>query len=126
MKRSTQVAAPLLAAAALSLLTGCQPEMQRCVDENNRVVDDSLCDKQPNQHPIAGTNYPVFFPYHYYYGGWGGYGIGGVVGGGSTTPSFGRSYATRSGRTIRGGFGSSFSEGGSIGTEGSHSSGAGE
>jgi hypothetical protein len=128
MKRSTQVAAPLLAAAALSLLTGCRPEMQRCVDENNHVVDDSLCDTQPNQHPVAGTSvYPILLPYHYYYGGWGGYGIGSVVGGGSTNPSFGRSYATRSGRTIRGGFGSSFSEGGSHSSgEGGHSGGAGE
>jgi uncharacterized membrane protein YgcG len=128
MKRSTQVAAPLLAAAALSLLTGCRPEMQRCVDENNHVVADSLCDNQPNQHPVAGTSaYPILLPFHYYYGGWGGYGIGSVVGGGSTTPSFGRSYATKSGRTIRGGFGSSFSEGGSYSSgEGSHGGGAGE
>jgi hypothetical protein len=125
MKRSTQVAAPLLAAAALSLLTGCRPEMQRCVDENNHIVDDSLCDTQPNQHPVAGTSVsPLFIPYHYYYGGWGGYGLGSLVGGGSTTPSFGRTYATKSGRTIRGGFGSSFSEGGSGGGEGSHSGGA--
>jgi hypothetical protein len=125
MKRSTQVAAPLLAAAALSLLTGCRPEMQRCVDENNHVVDDSFCNSQPSQHTAAGTGiYPVFIPYHYYYGGWGGYGIGSLVGGGSTTPSFGRSYATSSGRTIRGGFGSSFSEGSS--GEGGHSAGAGE
>ena len=61
--------------------------MQRCVDENNHVVDDSLCDSQPNQHPAAGTSaYPILLPFHYYYGGWGGYGIGSVVGGGSTTP----------------------------------------
>ena len=47
MKRSTQVTAPLLAAAALSLLTGCRkPEMQRCVDEHNNVVDDSFCQNQ--------------------------------------------------------------------------------
>ena len=44
MKRSAKVTAPLLASLALSMTTGCRkPEMQRCVDENNKVVDDSLC-----------------------------------------------------------------------------------
>jgi hypothetical protein len=127
MRRSPQVSAPLLAAAALSLLTGCRrPEMQRCVDENNKVVDDSLCANQPQQgvqqqqHPDGhGGFIPIILPYHYYYGGWGGYGIGSAVGGGSYIPSEGRSYVTRSGVTTRGGFGSSFS--GS-----SHGSGAGE
>lgn len=43
MRRSPQVAAPLLASAAAALLTGCHhgPEMQRCVDAQNRVVDPS-------------------------------------------------------------------------------------
>jgi hypothetical protein len=99
--------------------------MQRCVDENNKVVDDSLCANQPQQgvqqqRPDGhGGFIPIILPYHYYYGGWGGYGIGSVVGGGSYIPSAGRSYVTRSGVTTRGGFGSSFS--GS-----SHGSGAGE
>jgi hypothetical protein len=121
VKRSTQVAAPLLAAAALSILTGCRkPEMQRCVDENNKVVDDSLCNNQPNaqqqyQHP-GGSIIPFIPLYHYYYGGWGGYGLGTLVGGGSTTPDPSRSYTTRSGVTTRGGFGRSMSSG-------SHSSG---
>ena len=128
MRSSTQVAAPLLAAAALSMLTGCQkPQMQRCVDENNHVVDDSLCANLPaNQQGVQqrpdghGSFLPVIIPYRYYYGGWGGYGLGTLVGGGGYTPVAGRSYANRSGITIRGGFGSSFSEGGS------HSSGSGE
>jgi hypothetical protein len=118
MKRSAQVAAPLLAATALSLLTGCQkPEMQRCVDEQNHVVDDSLCKNlpnQPQQRPDGhGGFLPAYLLYRYYYGGWGGYGLGSVVGGGGYAPVGGRSYANRSGVTIRGGFGSSFSEGGS-------------
>jgi hypothetical protein len=124
MRRSTQVSAPLVAAAALSLLTGCRrPEMQRCVDENNKVVDDSLCANQPQQgvqqqHPDGhGGFVPIILPY--YYGGWGGYALGGLAGGGSYTPSASRSYVTRSGVTTRGGFGSSFS--GS-----SHGGGAGE
>ncbi|MBB5317301.1 hypothetical protein [Tunturibacter empetritectus] len=116
MRRSTQVAAPLLAAAALSMLTGCQkPEMQRCVDENNHVVDDSLCANLPanqqgaQQRPDGhGSFLPVIIPYRYYYGGWGDYGLGSVAGGGGYAPVSGRSYANRSGVTIRGGFGSSF------------------
>ena len=131
MKRSTQVTAPLLAAAALSLLSGCRrPEMQRCVDEKNNVVDDSFCKNQPGeqQRPDGhGGFLPIFIPYHYYYGGWGGYGLGSVVGGGSYAPAPGSSYTTRSGVTTRGGFGGSFSEGGSHGSSGSSSGGgAGE
>jgi hypothetical protein len=112
MKRSSQVTAPLLAAAALSLLTGCRrPEMQ-----HNNVVDDSLCKNQPNaqQRPDGNGGFIPFLPYHYYYGGWGGYAIGSQIGGGSYSPAPGRSYTTR------GGFGSSFAEGGS------HSSSSGE
>src|SRR5882757_10507427 len=127
MKRSAQVTAPLLAAAALSLLNGCRkPEMQRCVDEQNHVVDDKLCANLPNQQGVQqqrpdghGGFLPLFIPYHYYYGGWGGYGLGSVVGGGSYAPAAGRSYTTRSGVTTRGGFGSSFSGG-------SHGGGAAE
>jgi hypothetical protein len=127
MKRSTQVAAPLLAAAALAMTTGCRkPEMQRCVDEQNHVVDDKFCANLPNQQGVQqrpnghGGFIPIIIPYRYYYGGWGGYGLGTQVGGGDYTPAAGRSYTTRSGVTTRGGFGSSFSEGGS------HSSGSGE
>ena len=121
MRRSTQVTAPLLAAAALSILTGCRkPEMQRCVDEQNHVVDDKLCANLPDQQgiqqqrPDGHGGFIPFFPYHYYYGGWGGYGLGSQAGGGSYSPTPGRSY------TSRGGFGSSFAEGGS------HSSSSGE
>ena len=129
MKRSTKVAAPLLAAAALAITTGCRkPEMQRCVDENNRVVADSFCasQQQPPQRRPDGRGGFLFIPllYHYYYGGWGGYGLGSTVGGGRLTPSWGRSYINSSGRTLRGGFGRSFSEGGSHFS--GHAGGAGE
>jgi hypothetical protein len=134
MKRSAQVAAPLLAATALSLLAGCQkPQMQRCVDENNKVVDDSLCANLPSQQANQqrrpdghGGFLPAYLLYRYYYGGWGGYGLGSVVGGGGYAPVSGRRYANRSGVTIRGGFGSSFSEGGSHSSSGAHGSSAGE
>ncbi len=108
MKRSTQVAAPLLAAAGIAMLSGCHhQEMQRCVDENNKVVDQSFCQQTGLVQRPDGHGGFIFIPmpYHYYYGGYGGYGLGSVVGGGSFTPVPGRSYST----TARGGFGSSFS-----------------
>ncbi|RZU41458.1 hypothetical protein [Edaphobacter modestus] len=118
MRRSAKVTAPLLASVALSMATGCRkPEMQRCVDENNRVVDDTLCANLPaanNQQyqNLGGPGYIPYHPlYHFYYGGWGGYGLGTVVGGGSYAPSGGRSYVTRFGATTRGGFGGSMSSG---------------
>ena len=126
MKRSTQVTAPLLAATALSLLTGCHREMQRCVDENNNVVDDSLCNNQLTQQRPDGHGGFILVPspYRFYYGGLGGFGIGTHADGGSFTPTAGRSYTTR------GGFGSSFAEGGShssgSGEGGGHGAGAGE
>ena len=131
MKRSAHVAAPLLASVALSLATGCRkPEMQRCVDENNHVVDDSLCANLPpdnnqqyqNLGGHGGTYVPYHPLYHYYYGGWGGYALGTLVGGGSTTPAEGRSYVNSTGvrtGTVRGGFGRSMSSGG-------HGGGSGE
>ena len=120
MKRSTQVAAPLLASAALAFLAGCRShEMKRCVDDHNVVVDDSHCNaqQQPNQQQQNGGVgfYPV--PYRWYYGGWGGYSPGTAVGGGTYTPAAGHSYSSG---TERGGFGSTFS-----GSDGGHG-GAGE
>ena len=134
MRRPSHIATPLLAAAALSILTGCRPkEMQRCVDENNRVVDEKLCEGQPqqvmHQQPNGhGGFIPLFIPmYRNYYGGGGGYGVGSSVSGGGFQPQPGRNYAPASrsgffgrlggGSVTRGGFGSSF---------GSHGGGAGE
>ena len=138
MRRSAQVAAPLLASTALALLSGCHnPEMQRCVDENNKVVDDKLCASQPGdaeaqrrlhdqqnqQRQGNGLGILPFIPlYHYYYGGSGGRGIGSVVNGGTTTPLAGHSYSS----TTRGGFGRSFSSGGSHGSSSGGGEGAGE
>ncbi len=131
MKRSVHVSAPLLAAAALALTTGCrrQPEMQRCVDEQNHVVADNLCSASGQQQPVrnpAGGFYPMIFPYRYYYGGGGGYGLGSIVSGGSYNALPGRSYAngSRASGTSRGGFGSSFG-GGASGEGGGHGGSAG-
>jgi len=108
MKRSLQVSAPLLAAAALALTTtGCRkPEMQRCVDEKNQVVPDSFC--QNTQQHVRSPTGGFYYPYRYYYGGYGGYGIGTPVSGGDFAPTAGHSYASS---TSRGGFGSSFGGG---------------
>jgi hypothetical protein len=115
MRRSSQVIAPLLASTAALILTGCGPEMQRCVDQQNHVVDPSFCKNLPTQQPAQQQNGPYFpMPYHYYYGGGGGYGLGSSVYGGSNAPEAGHSYSLNGG-TSRGGFGSSFSGGGGEG-----------
>ncbi|MEO6804407.1 MAG: hypothetical protein ABI197_14305 [Granulicella sp.] len=114
MRRSSHVVAPLLASAALALLAGCkQQEMQRCVDENNHVVADNLCqqgqatvERRPDGH---GGFLLVPLLYRYYYGGFGGFGLGSSVSGGGYMPSPGHSYARP---TTRGGFGSTFRGGG--------------
>ena len=117
MKRSLNVSAPLLAAAALSLLTGCREQMKRCVDEQNHVVPDNLCQNLPNGGQTGA--YGPIYPYRYYYGGSGGYGIGSPVSGGGYIPSPGTSYSTS---TTRGGFGGS--SGGSGGGDSSSGSGS--
>jgi hypothetical protein len=100
MRRSLQVTAPILASTALTLLAGCRsPQMQRCVDESNHVVDDSFC--QTGNNP-PNPNLPHF---RYYYGGYGGYYPGSIASGGGYAPISGTSYSTTSG-TSRGGFGS--------------------
>ena len=126
MRRSAYVTAPLLALAASAMLAGCRkPDMQRCVDEHNVVVGDTLCQAQGVQGSQQqrsdghGGFIPFIIPYHYYYGGYGGYGLGSSVGGGSFAPSAGRSYANSTGArfgTARGGFGST--HGGSGGGSG--------
>jgi hypothetical protein len=135
MRRSTYVFAPLLAATAVTLSTGChhQPEPQRCVDEQNHVVDQKFCANLPpgaissgnsgNGGGYYGSN-GVFIPHIYrsYYGGLGGYALGSMVSGGSYTPISGHTYspssrAFSSSGTSRGGFGSSFSGGNSGGGE---------
>ena len=120
------VAAPLVAAAAVSLLTGCRPkQMQRCVDENGTVVSDDLCeDQQPVQERRPdGHGGFLFVPHIYrpYYGGIGGYSLGDRVSGGSFNAAPGVHYASPlssgshgffGGHGIsRGGFGHSFGSG---------------
>ena len=126
MKRSVQVSAPLLASAALAVLTGCHPpEMQRCVDAQNHVVDQKFCANLPPQQGInsgVGPGGMGFYPYRYYYGGGGGWNLGSTVYGGGYTSYSGHSYTTSSSAahssTSRGGFGSSMGGGHSSGGAG--------
>lgn len=126
MRRSAKVTAPLLAATAIAILSGCRGrEMQRCVDENNRVVDDSFCANLPAdngqqyQNIGGGGSVPYRPIYHYYYGGRGGYVPGTLVLGGSDRPVPGHTYVSSKGvsTSVRGGFGRTLSGGGS-GSEG--------
>lgn len=118
MRRSAQVAAPLLASAAVALLSGCRPEMQRCVDEYNRVVDPAECRALTTGSTQTTTGRSGgLHVYRYYYGGGGSYSPGTVVTGGSYAPASGHSYSTTTG-TARGGFGGSFSDGGGHGASG--------
>jgi len=119
MRRSSSVVAPLLVSAAAAMLSGCGPEMQRCVDQQNHVVDPKFCQNLPPAAQQGGGGMPYFSPYRFYYGGMGGYGFGSVVSGGGYVPSAGHSYSITNG-TTRGGFGSLFSG------EGAHGGGAGE
>ncbi len=126
MPPSTRLVTPLLAAAALSILTGCRPkEMQRCVDETGKVVADNFCAGQPAapERVSDGHGGFLFIPHIYrpYYGGLGGYAIGDRVTGGSFNAAPGVRYASPlspgsrgffGGRGIsRGGFGHSFGSG---------------
>ena len=122
MRRSRHVAVPLLISTAIAM-TGCRgPEMQRCVDSQNRVVDQGLCGSSGPHGGGGGAG-----GYRSYYGGKGSYQTGTTAEGGSTEPISGHSYSLTSG-TSRGGFGSSFSEGSGHGggEGGGHGGGGGE
>ena len=87
------------------MLAGChEPQMQRCVDEHNHVVDDSFL--QGSETAAEQLDRITHLPYHYYYGGSGSYIPEPIATGGSYTPVSGVSYATS-----RGGFGTSFGGG---------------
>ena len=109
MRRSSQVATPLLVAAALTLATGCQrPEMQRCVDEQNMVVDDDLCHAVGEQRTLGGNPHKPEV-YRYYYGGTGSAEAGTTAENGSFEPDPTRSYKiANSSVTVRNGFGSKY------------------
>ena len=117
MRLSAQVFAPILASLAVALTAGCHhDDPQRCVDEQNHVVDPKFCaDLPPNSTQTTSGSYYASRPpysgqhhYRHYYGGVGPMILGSMVSGGSYTPAPGRSYSYSAG-TSRGGFGRSFS-----------------
>ncbi len=70
MRKSREVPLTLLTAVALASV-GCQDSLRRCVDAQNRLVEDSACEQQKNPPGGAG--------YHYVSGGSSGGHIGDTV-----------------------------------------------
>lgn len=93
MKRSLKLTAIPFACAILAFASGCRkPEMQRCVDQQNVVVDDDLCHATGEQR-ILGEKPAARSSYRYYYGGTGSTEPGTVVTGGSFMRERDRTYA---------------------------------
>ncbi len=114
MKRSSRVTLTLAASVA-SLLTSCNnPDRiaRRCVDDNNRVVEDRFC-----QDDAYRRQYPGFYPYHFYYGGPRGFiAPGAFVSGGSTVAPAGvTSFSSPTSRGVIGGAGEAHGAGGGEG-----------
>ena len=119
MKKSQAVALGLMTVLASACGDDEKVADQRCVDDKNQVVADSLCKNggYTKQVLISGHSefdghhhdhshyHPVFYPYFWYYGGGLGYGPGNtiIVNGGSRAPSPGVSYRSRSGYVTSGG-----------------------
>ena len=101
MKKSAKVRLAFLSSFAAAVMNGCDSndggdwvEAKRCVDNNNVVVEDRLCDSDgPNRHY-----------YSHYYGGHGYY-IGDRAYGDGRVAQSGAHYASPS-HVARGGFGS--------------------
>ncbi|HEY2040375.1 MAG TPA: hypothetical protein VGG95_11955 [Edaphobacter sp.] len=101
MKRWIQIATLLLAAADVTMTTGCRkPEMQRCVDQQNIVVDDDLCHATGEQR-ILGKKPIERTSYRYYYGGSGSTEAGTLATGGSYLPERNQTYAVAQRERVR-------------------------
>jgi hypothetical protein len=118
MKKSARVSLVFLSSFAAAVMNGCGGdddgnwvEAKRCVDNNNVVVEDRLCDDQAR----SGSGHVG--RYHSYYYGGHGYYAGDRAYGGGTVAQPGVNY-TNASRVPRGGFGSTgkafVSRGGSI------------
>lgn len=108
MKKSARVTLVFVSSLAAAFMNGCGGsddgdwvEAKRCVDNNDVVVEDRLCDTSSQS---SGTRSSTHHIYRHYYGG-GGYYPGEVAYGGSHAPRQGTSYVNSS-RVPRGGFGS--------------------
>src|SRR5580765_4756364 len=101
MRRSAKVTLMFLSSFAAAVMNGCDKddggdwvEAKRCVDNNNVVVDDRLCESSGSQGHF----------YSHYYGGHGYY-LGDRAYGGGRVAQSGVNYVSPS-RVARGGFGS--------------------
>jgi hypothetical protein len=74
-------------------MTGCRkPEMQRCVDQQNVVVDEDFCHSNGEQR-VLGEKPAASSSYRYYYGGTGSTEAGSTATGGSYVPDANHTYA---------------------------------
>jgi hypothetical protein len=107
-RRSKNIEIGFVAVVAAAALTGCNPQQayhrdwEQCVDQNNVVVNDQLCDQssRPGGYVGGGGHY-----YHWWYSPRPYY-PGEVVSGGYATPRANMQVA-RASSASRGGFGSS-------------------
>ncbi len=104
MKKSAQVSLIFLSSFAAAVMNGCDSndggdwvEAKRCVDNNNVVVEDRMCDEPSGRSGGHGSHF-------FYYGGRGYY-PGNIASGGGRVPQGGVRYESPS-RVPRGGFGS--------------------
>ena len=105
MKKSAKVTLAFLSSLAAAVMNGCDNdkdgdwvEAKRCVDNNNVVVEDRLCNETTDRGGGHGGGY-----YHYYGGR--GYYPGDTANGGGRVAQPGVNYASPS-HVARGGFGS--------------------
>jgi hypothetical protein len=77
MRRSREIQLTLLASLALTTLTACRDEPQRCVDAQNRLLPDSSCQVSGGTTGTYGA--------HYVYGGSSGGHVGDTVVGASVS-----------------------------------------
>jgi hypothetical protein len=110
-RRSRSIEIGFVAVVASAALSSCNPDQayhrdwQQCVDKNNVVVEDRLCD----QHVTSGVGYSPGY-YHWLYTPRPYYGGDTILGGYPTPrPNMG---VEKSSNAVRGGFGSSAHFGG--------------
>jgi hypothetical protein len=104
MRKSRSVPLTLLAAAAISVSTGCDAptQVRNCVDDQNHIVPDDRC----NHMVGSGGGGGIPGRYRYVYGGASGGRVGDAVVGASTEPAAGtRVVSGETGAVVRGGFG---------------------
>jgi hypothetical protein len=100
VKKSASAAVPLLASAALAMITDCRSkEMHGASISTMQSVDAALCQTAERRKPI---------PRIANHGGDGSKDLGTLVSGGSFSPIPGHSYEIADAATGRGGFGNTF------------------